>query len=370
MASQVTRRRHRSQLKQGKAVGPPSALVLNGLPMLRTSERSTFKRCRWKWWMEFEEILKPKSPVPPLRFGSLIHLALADYYKKGKRRGPHPAESFIRHYDEEAKAQGEFGFRVDDLEADEIWAEARELGYSMLQHYVAHYGRDDEWEVIVTEQPFKQLVRQPSYRPNAGKPWFWYTGIIDLIIRNRITGKLHLVDHKTAKAINVQYLSLDLQATSYWTFGLDWIYENGLLKPDERPAGMIYNHLRKAFPDDRPKDADGFSLNKDGSVSKKQPSPFFTRTPIFRDWNERELAKAQVLAEFYDMERVRAEGRFGDGPPLLAYKNQGQFTCPGCWCFDFCELHEIGADWIEMRKLASKGWEPYEAHQVYTDETR
>jgi len=316
--------------------------------------------------MEFEEVLKPKTPVPPLRFGSLVHMALADYYKKGVRRGPHPSDSFVRYYDEESKAQGEFGFRVDDLEADEVWAEARELGVAMLDHYVKHYGRDDEWEVLVTEQPFQQVVNHPV----TGKPWFIYVGTLDLIIRNRVTGKIHIVDHKTAKTINVMYLSLDSQATGYWTWGLDWIYANGLLKPDQRPSGMIYNHLRKAFPDERPKDEGGFSLNKDGTVSKKQPAPYFTRTEIFRDFNERAMARAQVLAEFRDMEDVRREGRLGFGPPLSAYKNQGQFTCPGCWCFDFCELHEIGADWTEMRALASKTWDPYDAHTIYTEETR
>ena len=330
--------------------------------------------------MEFEEVLKPKTPVPPLRFGSLVHMALADYYKKGVRRGPHPAESFIRYYDEEAKAQGEFGFRVEDLEQDEVWADARDLGYAMLDHYVKHYGRDDEWEVLVTEQPFQQIVYHPdTYDPNhpataqaTAEPWFWYVGTLDLIIRNRRTGKIHIVDHKTAKAIQVMYLSLDSQATGYWTWGMDWIYEKGYLKRDQKPAGMIYNHLRKAYPDERPKDEGGFSLNKDGSVSKKQPSPFFTRTEIFRDFNEREAARAQVLAEYRDMEAIRAEGEH-DGtspPPESAYKNQGQFTCPGCWAFDACEIHEIGGDWRMMLDHMTKPWEPYDVHETYTAETK
>ena len=331
----------------------------DGLPMLRTSERGTFKRCRFKWYQEFEELLKPKTDAPPLRFGSLIHMALADYYKPGIRRGPHPAESFIRYYDEEAKAQGEFGFRVIDLEEDPVWTDARELGYEMLDHYIQHYGRDDEWEVLVTEQTFQQLVSHPI----TGEPWFWYVGTLDGIWRNRITKKIHIVDHKTAKAIQIMYLSLDPQATSYYTWGLDWIYERGLLKPDQKPAGMLYNHLRKARPDPRPKDDEGFALNKDNSVSKKQPAPYFVRTPIYRDFNERDKMREQVLLEFADMEEIRRS-------PERAYKNQGQFTCPGCWCFDFCELHEIGADWVEMRDMTTKKWEPYEAHEIYTGETR
>jgi hypothetical protein len=342
--------------------------VVGGLPLLRTSERGTFKRCRWKWWHEFEEQLKPKTAVPPLRFGSLIHMALADYYVKGVKRGPHPAKSFTKYYNAEIKAQGEFGFRVHDLEEDEVWAEAGELGVAMLTSYVEHWGSDNQWEVLVTEQPFRQLVHHPATR----KPLFWAVGVMDLIVLDRLTKRIHVVDHKSAKTISVQYLSLDLQATSYWTWGLDWIYENELLAPDKRPAGMIYNHLRKAFPDDRPKDEGGFALNRDGSVSKRQPAPYFSRTPIFRDWNERERARYQAISEFFDMEAVRNSERLEGiaAPPEGAYKNQGQFTCPGCWCFDFCELHEIGKDWDEMRGLVARGWDPYAEHQVYTDETR
>ena len=367
MSKQIVRTRRRADLAQRREAVGLLPRRLDGLPMLRTSERGTFKRCRWKWWQEFEEKLKPQAAVPPLRFGSLIHMALADYYKKGVKRGPHPARSFAKYYEAEIKAQGEFGFRVDDLEADEVWAEAGELGEDMLNHYVEQYGADDEWEVVVTEQPFQQLVYRGVGKEPA-EPWFWYVGTIDLICRNRITKKLHIWDHKTAKSISVQYLSLDSQATGYWTYGLDWIYQQGLLKPDQRPAGMIYNHLRKAFRDERPKDADGFSLNKDGSVSKKQPAPFFSRTPIYRDWNEREMARLQVLAEFDDIQSIRAVGAIEGDPPPIAYKNQGMFTCPGCWAFDMCELHEIGGDWKEMRNLMTKKWDPYEAHQVYVDE--
>jgi PD-(D/E)XK nuclease superfamily len=337
--------------------------------MLRTSERGTFKRCRWKWWNEYEARLKPQTDMPPLRFGSLVHMALADYYIPGKKRGPHPAKNFAKHYAEEIKRQEEFGFRVDDLEEDEKWVEAGELGEAMLNHYVEHYGADDEWEVLVSEQMFQQLV----HHPKTEKPWFWYVGTMDGIWRNLRTKKLHIVDHKTAKAIQVEYLSLDLQATGYWTWGLDWIYEQGLLKPKEKPAGMLFNHLRKAFKDERPTDEDGFRLNKDGEVSKKQPSPYFVRTPIYRDWNERETARIQVMAEFRDMEAIRQQGLFSGNeegvPPESAYKNQGQFTCPGCWLFDVCELHEIGSDWVEMKNQTTKTWQPYEGHEIYTGDT-
>lgn len=347
--------------------------------MLRTSERGTFRRCRWLWWLEFEDVHKPAVPLPPLRFGQIMHKSLARYYKPGTKRGPRPWILFEQEYERELKQQAAFGFKVEDLEADEKWAEAGDLGQAMLKHYVDRYGSDEEWEVLVTEQPFKVLVYKPwTYDPNhppsaqkEAEPWFWYVGILDGVWRNRRTKYLRIVDHKTAKAIQLKYLSLDPQATAYWTWGLDWIYERGLLKPDEKPSGMLFNIMRKAFPDERPTDETGQRLNKDGTPSKRQPAEYFVRPEIYRDWNERELARAFSEAEFAEMDLLRSAGAHEDGsPPEGAYKNPGQFTCPGCWAFDICELHEMGADWREMIRLTTKPWQPYAEHETYAAETK
>jgi hypothetical protein len=325
--------------------------------------------------------MKPKVDKPPLRFGTLVHRSLARYYVPGVKRGVRPWLTFQRLYREEMKTQEGYGFRVGD---DDDWVAAEELGPEMLKHYVEHYGADDEWEVIATEMPFRQLVYHPdSYDPNhppaaqaTAEPWFWYVGVIDGVWRSRRTKKIHIVDHKTARAIIPMYLSLDPQATAYWTWGLDWIYERGILKPNEKPAGMLFNIMRKALPDAREFSVDekGIKhyLNKDGSISKKQPPKYFERIPIYRDFNEREEAREQILYEFMDMETVRQAGERDETspPPPEAYKNQGQFTCAGCWLFDFCELHEIGASWREMRDYIIKPWDPYAEHETYVAETK
>lgn len=324
------------------------------LPMLRTSERGTFKRCRWKWWYEFEETLKPKTDVPPLRFGSLIHLALAAYYIPGTKRGANLVSTFQEAYEKEIEDNSAFGVKDDD-----VWYEAGDLGTAMLENYLKQYGADTEWEVLMTEQPFQQIVKNPV----TFKPWFVYVGIIDGIWRNRLTKHIRIVDHKTTRAIVPQYLALDDQATAYWTFGLDWIYEKGILKPNEKPDGMLYNFLRKAAPDDRPVNEHGEALNQDGSVSKRQAAPFFARIPIYRDMKERENLRHRVLEEFADMAMIRRE-RAG------YYKNPGQFTCPGCWLFDTCELHESGHNYQEMLDFASRSWNPYAEHEIYYAETK
>lgn len=333
-----------------------------GLPLLRTSERGTFKRCRWKWYQEFHEHIKPQVDVPPLRFGSLIHGALGAYYKPGIRRGPHPTLTFEKLYDADLERAASETNRYSQPEIDKLWEEHRDLGLDMLNNYIGRYGKDDEWKVLVTEYPFQQIVHHPR---DGHTPWFYYVGVLDGVWLNLRSKRKVIVDHKTAKAITLKYLQMDDQATSYWTWGVDNLMAHGLLAPNgsERLDGMLFNFLRKAKKDLRPQDADGMYLNKptkshpNGIISLKQPSPYHARIPIYRDWTERENARLRVLDEFLDIEDVRNGKR-------AHYKNPGQFTCAGCWAFDMCELHEIGQDWEELRSMTTKSWDPYAQHEL------
>jgi hypothetical protein len=337
--------------------------------MLRTSERGTFKRCRWKWYQEFEELIKPNTDVPPLRFGGLMHEALGIYYPPGIKRGPHPRPTFERLFEANLEAAAkEAKLRKYEVENDEKWLAHRELGIAMLDRYIETYGKDDEWKVLATEFPFQVIVQKYDKTP-----WFWYVGTVDGVWQNRASKKIVIPDHKTAATINLGYLSMDPQATAYWTWGFDAILNARLVPPGTKLDGMLFNFLRKAKADERPFIEEGgrkYYLNKPtakekkehgddypGSISKSQPPPYFARVPIYRDFKERERAKAGVLAEFHEMQLVR------DGK-LEPYKNPGQFTCPGCWLLDICELHEIGADYKEMVSMTTKKWDPYAAHEI------
>ena len=334
--------------------GPASNLGPSGLPLLRTSERSTFKRCRWKWYQEFHDTVKPAVDVPPLRFGTLIHASLAAYYKPGIRRGPHPTETFERLYELDLHTQAPPGNMVEEIDAK--WAPHRDLGIAMLDRYIAKYGKDDEWKVLVTEFPFRTIVHHPR---DGVTPWFWYVGILDGIWWNLRTKRKVIVDHKTTVAIQLAYLAMDQQATAYWTWGVEALMLEGLLAPDgsEKIDGFLFNFLRKAKADARSANKEGYYLNKDGSISKKQPAPYHARVPIWRDWTEREKAKQMVIEEFKDIEAVRRG-------VIAPYKNPSQFTCTGCWALDICELHEIGQDWQEMRAMTTRTWQPYSEHEI------
>lgn len=320
--------------------------------------------------MEFHELIKPNTDVPPLRFGGIMHESLGGYYPPGIKRGPHPRPTFERLFEENLKAAAkEAKMKEYEIAESDKWMEHRELGIAMLDNYVERYGKDDEWKVLATEFPFQIAIQGPGSRG----VWFYYVGTVDGVWESRRTKKVVIPDHKTAASIQTGYLSMDPQATAYWTWGFDAIINARLVPATTKLDGMLFNFLRKAKPDDRPfieengikyflnnptaKELKEHGEDYPGSISKRQPSPYFARVPIYRDFNERERAKVSVLDEYKEMEQVHRG-------TLAPYKNPGQFTCPGCWLLDICELHEIGADYKEMIRMTTKTWDPYSQHEI------
>lgn len=320
---------------------------------LRTSERTQYKRCRWAWYQSYVETLKPKTEAPALRFGTLIHKALEARYPPGRKRGPHPTKVFKKVYDAELKKQAKLGFR----DADGNWADARDLGVSMLDEFVRQHGDDERYEVVASEQTFQILLKRTKTTD------YMYVGTIDGVWRDLKTRQLLFTDWKTCKSISTNHLVLDEQAGAYWTFGTDWARSQKLIKPDEIPTGILYTFMRKAMPDPRPRDKAGLCLNKDGTISKVQPAPLFHREFAYRGEQERENFRARVTDEIREMEMAR-KGKLG------IHKTPGQFTCSMCGFRDMCELHESGDDWEAFRDSEMVQWEPYAAHEIAAGELK
>lgn len=323
------------------------------VPLLRTSERSSWKKCRWAWWHAHVLRLKPATEAPALRFGSLIHEALAVYYKKGTKRGTHPATTFAKLYEVELKERTSMGFREED-----DWIDAAEMGEAMLNGYVDEYGADDRWSVLAVEHPFQV----PVLHPRTGRVWFHYTGVVDLCVRDQENGFTGLVDHKTTSSDPTSFLEqlgLDEQVGAYWRYGRQALYDAGLLRQDKELNGILFNFLKKKLPDPRPRNSDGLYLNKDGSVSKSQPGPLFYRQQVWRNDAEGERVHERVLEEMREMQLARRH-------KMVAYKNPGPLhmpNCRGCSYKDICELHEAGADYESVRDATMTEWDPYDEHK-------
>lgn len=325
--------------------------MTEGPVLLRTSERSAYKRCRQHWQWAYNDRLKPKVEKPALRFGTLIHQAMETRYPKGIKRGPHPKHAFGKLYEAQLKELEAFGFKDEDG----VWNDAATLGEAMLIGYVDTYGDDSEFEVLATEQTFGVPIFNAQ-----NKLLFSYVGTLDGIWRARTTKKIVINDYKTATSISTAHLPLDEQAGSYWSYGVEWMLANGILKPNQQPSRIMFNFMRKAMPDERPQNSQGHYLNQDGSVSKKQPPPYFHREMTYRDPVDLANLRKRVYQEAMEHRLVRA-GK------LPVYKNPGPFTCMGCGFKDMCELHEAGADWEAFRDMTMATWDPYDAHEIESE---
>lgn len=306
-------------------------------------------------WAYVDQI-KPAISGPALRFGDLIHRALAEYYPLGIKRGPNPVKTFKKLYVAEFKDAAGKGFRDEDGK----WNDMKELGEMMLAGYVEHYkGVDEEYKVIATEQTFQVPIKQ------KGKTIAYYVGTVDGLFEDRATKRLLIRDYKTTGKYG-QFegaLSLNDQAGAYWTFGVEWLVRRGSIKAARVSdiEKMEYRFLRKAMPDERDRDEHGQYLNQDGKVSKIQPSPLFWDVPVYRTEQNRAMIRKRVLTEL----KVMAQVRSGDRQPI---KNPGPLhlpNCSGCGYRDMCELHEAGADWEEFRDNVMVPWDPYEQHGDY-----
>lgn len=371
-------------------------------PQIRTSERSTYEACYWQWDHSYNQRLTPVVDAPALRFGTLIHAALELRYPPGIKRGPHPAKTFAKLYEDElSEAEEVWGFRDSEGE----WANAATLGEAMLNNYVDTYGKDEEWKVIASEMTFQvpvfvRAISSDGERVLSPGSWFTkgdayplpgvnivpcrrtdkhayhlftYVGTMDGVWESRVSGRVLVNDYKTTKSDPVKEAMgkaiLDEQATAYWTWGVDWLEQEKVLKRSQQQqlAGMLYTFLYKAPPDERPTDQQGRSLNKDGSVSKQQPTRRFYRDVVYRDREQTDRARLRAVQQCIEMMQRRAGHLPIRKAPGTGFPNQ---QCKGCAFFDICELDEIGQPYEDLRDTMFKEWDPYDAHAIKEAEQR
>lgn len=322
--------------------------------LLRTSERRDIKRCPQRWYWAWVDGLRPMRDANPLWFGTGIHIALADWYQLGAKRGPHPAKTWQKF------AADEHRFIPTDYEEDGVkYTEAVELGTIMLNGYVDLYKKDPDWDVIATEQTFQLLIPKIGHtrRPTRLNALLEYLGTFDGVYRSRKDGTLWLMEHKTAKGIDLRHLPLDDQAGSYWFVASKVLQRAGLIRPTEEIVGIMYNILRKGVPDDRPVNDKGIRLNKDGSESKRQPPPLYHREPVWRSKEE----QSTMLRRIQDESIYKQQMIAGITP---VFKNPTRDCAWDCSFYKMCMLHEANGDWEEFREMAFTKSDPYSDHRA------
>lgn len=324
------------------------------LPMIRTSERKSFKRCPQQWWWAWQEGLREQGPDPiNLWFGTGIHLALAKWYLPGKVRGIDPRETFEEFVTGEVRYIKKT-FKDEYGNYEKEFLEAGPLGEDMLTEYLDEYGHDEAWEFIAPEQTFSVVLKHPVLGPVVR-----YVGTFDgVFINHDEDGQFELLETKTAKSISTVWLELDDQAGGYWAVASKTLAAQGLIGPNDAIAGIRYNFLRKAMRDDRPRDEDGNYLNKDRSVSKNQPKPIVERHFIERTRRERNKQLKSVMAERQAMERFIS----GEQP---LYKASSWNCSWDCQFFQLCQLDNVSReeDVEEFKRSVYRIRDPYADHR-------
>lgn len=372
---------------------------------VRNSERQSFLTCRQQWHWSWVSNLKPIEEAPALEFGDYVHQALALYYKRGKRRGPHPAKTFEKMVSARMNEKGRM-----NLWSEEDWVNGLDLGIGMLEGYIEKgiqhpQWPDDELEILSSEQTFQLPIGRITGPISGDQYKIVVVGTFDGIARHLPSGFIRFLEHKTTRSISKDALPMDEQAGTYSTFGPRWLTLQKWWKHDiDKFDGILYNYLRKAKPNNEvPRNSDGLKLNqptkkqlvqhfkvkkmpwpngkteknvtKDelfyalgeakamqlGDVSKVQDAPFFDRQLMHRGETEAERVKTRLRQEIRDMIMCRED------PDNHVYKNPGQQFMPNCRMCpfrDMCEVHETGNDWEAMIPGLYNIWDGYADHEL------
>ncbi|AZS06681.1 exonuclease [Streptomyces phage Hiyaa] len=195
--------------------GRPGAIVIS------YSELDTFKQCPHKHDLGYvQRWTQPKDERTAAGRGTMWHKILDSHYTALKHGGGKR---------EVATAVAE---RVQDFRNVGKDPDVIDLLMWMYEGYLEKWGLDEEWEILKVE--YKTIV--PLKYRNGKLSRFDLKMVIDLVVRDRRTGKVWLIDHKSHAALpKERELELDDQ------FGL---YTWGLRELGHKVFGAIYNTAR------------------------------------------------------------------------------------------------------------------------------
>lgn len=358
--------------------GPVEAIEVH------THDRTDFKRCRRLWYfrstMPGRQGRETTLRISNLWLGTGIHKALE------------------RWYGGECDADEGFGVWVNEwLAAHPTWeewddkrtlADDEALGMGMLRHYMQYANVTDTFDPLGLEIPFVVPVPDPAGLPmtvrardfgldQEGYLPVRYAGRLDGLVRDRETGFVWVLEHKTARGWEPRKLDNDEQITSYlWALrqpsSWAWLHARGV-EPDE-VKGVLYNVLLKRVPIVPP-------LLKGGGISRARATldhatwqsygqaiaehgldprayeqeldtllqagwtNFFRRKTVPRNAREIAAIGRRIYFEVLDMAQASARGLDGMYPTVDPQR------CPDCPFRAPCVAMDAGEDWKEMLHL-------------------
>lgn len=257
---------------------------------IHVSEIRAFKKCRFAHQLKYVGQYYPKITAKPLEFGTAYHAAKEVYYDPQTNGYPVDArkELAILKFVAVCKEQEEALGNSITAEQRADYQERIQLGMGMLEYYFGEIApvEDANFEPLAVEQEFSVPIVDPSTgkqlycscdrcaeRWSEANPQKPFTGLpvmlegkIDLILKDKRTGKVWVLDWKTAARIedNHEWLELDEQI-------IDYLIALMLLNYDV--AGFMYHQQLKSFPQ-VPKKNKAKRLGRWYSVDKNQDTSY------------------------------------------------------------------------------------------------
>lgn len=238
-----------------------------------------------------------KDSMPLIR-GSLLHLGLAHHYAhQSIRKHGFALVNGVRVTDHDELLPPMEAVEMEAQKNGILWTGHVPSIIDCIEAYARKWGNDDNWDILGIEHEYRMRL------PTLPREVSLYTQRADLVVRERSTGKVWIVDHKSAYMLNgktaKQYVLhgqfLGYQAIGRKEYGRDFggvllnrIKINGN-EFDRRPSepapasvvGFVRNlvHVEKQILDymHLPPDAWPGTLHETVCVSKYGECPYFNR---------------------------------------------------------------------------------------------
>lgn len=169
------------------------------------SEINEYRKCPLSHHITYvERWSKPPEEGSPLYTGTLYHSVMESHY--GVIKAWQDANPTKRKYPSElhdATREAAYAhLNVDSADQTEV----ESLVQWMYDGYVEQYGLDEDWEILAIEYQLAELLPDPETGEDSP---YVIKAKLDLIVRDRKTKKIWVVDHKSGKNLP-QYDDLDL----------------------------------------------------------------------------------------------------------------------------------------------------------------
>lgn len=265
--------------------------LVNGLPIFSSSEEVAYKTCKLGHHFEYVLGYRPVITNRKLSVGINVHEGMEGIYT-GKSDAEIEAHLHALAEDRWAELEAGYAGSVPAQERVEFMKD-RDMIVAMVLGYRAwaeESGVDDGYETVEVEQHhYIEVPGAPCVLPIK----------LDLLQRNTKSGRLRIVDFKTAASFTADVTKYQLsEQNGNYSLGIMALY-------GERPTELAYRELRKVAPSPR------------------------SKPPYYREVRVR-LTKEEMLYRLHEYVAIATE-RFGPTPHPVANPS----SCCGSWKNDW-----------------------------------